>query len=199
MSSTALPCTVQSSKAGFHSAAADAQHTALHDTCIALNIGAHDTALTLTLHRNAPQSLQFSVGLCVPRVGGHCTPQACLARVRGWRGCGGGGACLLARGGGEGLGVTAQQFKDDWCQLLVGLSRGEADRQKQIYKGWGWGGGAGGGGGGGEVRGHFEKLSRDFPPCGYVVNGDRCCKVQCPKAVQCSDPLRFHCGSFDAV
>ena len=30
----ALPCTVQSSKAGFHSAAA-AAHTALHDTCIA--------------------------------------------------------------------------------------------------------------------------------------------------------------------
>ena len=66
---------------------------------------------------------------------------ACLARegIAPRPRCGGG---LAGLGGGQGLGVTAQQFKDDWCQLLVGLSgRGEADRQKQIYRGWGgWGG-----------------------------------------------------------
>ena len=91
----------------------------------------HDTALTLALHRNAPRC--NSVGLCVLGAREGIAP-----RPGSVAGVGAG----EVEGCTEGLGGTAQQFKDDWCQLLVGLSgRGEADRQKQIYRGWGgWGG-----------------------------------------------------------
>ena len=75
--------------------------------------------------------------MCLPRSRGHCTQ----APLRGWTGL----------GGGEGLGVTAQQFKDDWCQLLVGLSTGGKGRQTKTnmqevgeggHRGPGKGGGA---------------------------------------------------------
>ena len=77
----------QSSKAGFHSAAPDVHYTALHHTCIALHIGAWQTALTLTLHRNAPRCNSLSACVCS---GGHCT--------QAWPGCGGGGVRGRGRG-----------------------------------------------------------------------------------------------------
>ena len=61
-------------------------HSALHHTCIALHTLAHDTALTPTLHRNAPRCNSLSACVCS---GGHCT-RACgsVAGVGGVRGRG---------------------------------------------------------------------------------------------------------------
>ena len=102
----------------------------------------HDTATALT-SAVVECTAAAILGRPVCRCELHCIAFAlcaCLARegIAPRPRCGGG---LAGLGGGEGLGVTAQQFKDDWCQLLVGLSTGGKGRQtKTNMEGMGGGG-----------------------------------------------------------